>query len=146
LKDDPIPSSDHLALHCQQTGMEVDASGVPIGITRDAFRIDDDGISTNWVEYNGGNVASACMLICATRRVRKSHRVGVFQVGEALQIGASADKQIEAVHDPIEPPDPKPNPGHALLRGDLDDTLLDLLTPIVVLHLFTGAALQSSKG
>ena len=70
----------------------------------------------------------------------------MFQVSEALQVGVSVGKKMEAVHDPIEPPDPKPNPGHALLRGDLDDTLLDLLAPIVVLHPFTDAALQSSMG
>lgn len=147
MRGDLIPPADHLALHCQPgTGMEFDDSGAPIGITREAFRVDDDGISTNWIECDGGDFAAVCLLMASARRVRRRHQVGIFRVGGALQIATSISKKIEAIHDPIEPPDPRPNPGHALLRGDLDPDLLDLLATIVELRPFTDAALQASGG
>jgi hypothetical protein len=145
LKGDPIPATDHLALHCQpNTGMEFDASGAPIGITREGFRVDEDGISTNWIEFDGGDFAAACLMVASARTARKIHRVGVFNVGAAQDVGRSVGEEITATHDPIEPPEP-PNPGHALLSGDFSSGLLDLLAPLVELHPFTDAALALRK-
>lgn len=109
MKGDRIPSSDHLALHCQPTSIEVDANGLPSGIGTDALRVDTDGISTNWIEYCGGTFETVCALFGSFRTVRKSHMVGVVAVGEVERVGA------HAVHDPIE--GPPANPGHALIVG-----------------------------
>jgi hypothetical protein len=126
--------------------MEVDGSGIPVGITRDAFRVDDDGISTNWIEFNGGDLAAACLLLASVRVARKNHRVGVMNVGAALDLGKANRKVIKAIHDPIEPPD-VPNPGHALLTGVAagDSELLDQLALLVELESFSVAAIALSK-
>jgi hypothetical protein len=126
--------------------MEIDKFGNPIGITREAFRIDDDGISTNWIEFDGGDFAAACLLLASVRVVRQNHRVGVMNVGAAINLGKDVDRQIEAIHDPIEPPDP-PNPGHALLSGVMVDDLkfLDSLALLVELKSFGAEATALSK-
>ena len=147
MKGDPIPPEDHLALHCQPlTGMEFDASGAPVGINRDAFRVDDDGISTNWIEFDGGTFATTCLLLASVRVARNGHRVGVMNVGAALEIGSDGGKVMAAIHDPIEPPE-KPNPGHALLTGVAagDVEVLDQLALLVDLEPFGADAIALSK-
>jgi hypothetical protein len=94
LRGDRIPPSDHLALHCQQSGMEIDAGGVPVGITREALRVDEDGISTNWIEYDAGDFSTSCLILATVRRVRKNHRVGVIKVGEAIDLGHAQKKSL----------------------------------------------------
>ena len=150
MRGDLIPSSDHLALHCPPrafAGVEIDPTGVPVGITREAFQVDDDGISTNWIEFNGGNLASACMMLACVLTVRRTHRVGVMNVGAAIDLGQATNRLLQAVHDPIEPPDTRPNPGHALLQGVAagDDELLDFLAMLVQLKAFTPEAIAQSK-
>jgi hypothetical protein len=126
--------------------MEFDASGTPAGITWEAFRVDDDGISTNWIEFDGGDLAEACLLLAAVRKTRRSHRVGVMNVGVVVDLGNATDRVVCAIHDPIEPPDP-PNPGHALLTGMAADDadFLDQLALLVDLELFTADAIALSK-
>jgi hypothetical protein len=125
--------------------MEVDEEGYPVAVTSEAFRVDEDGISTNWVEFEGGGLEAACLLMAAVRTVRLSHRVGVFNVGEAIAVGQSARRTMRAIHDPIE--DPPPNPGHALLTGVLpsDTDLLDQLALLVSLEPFPIAAMHAPK-
>jgi len=126
--------------------MEIDKFGNPVGITREAFRVHDDGISTNWIEFDGGDLAAACLLLASVRVVRQRHRVGVMNVGEAADLGKEVDKKIEAVHDPIEPPD-LPNPGHALLKGIIVDDFefLDQLALLVELKPFSAESIALSK-
>jgi hypothetical protein len=126
--------------------MEFDASGAPVGIIRDAFHVDDDGISTNWIEFNNGDLAAACLLLASVRVARKSHRVGVMNVGAVIDVGKENHKVLSAIHDPTEPPEP-PNPGHALLTGVVagDTELLDQLALLVDLESFTVAAIALSK-
>ena len=126
--------------------MEFDPGGIPVGITSEAFRVDADGISTNWIEFDGGGFPAACLLLASVRVARKRHRVGVFNVGTALNLGKENHKVIEAIHDPIEPPDP-PNPGHALLTGvNAGDTeILDQLALVVNLEPFSADAIAQSK-
>jgi hypothetical protein len=150
LKGDVIPPEHSLALHCQPgpgKGIEVGEDGNPKSITRDAFRVDDDGISTNWIEFGGGDFAAACLLIAATRKVRKTHYLGVMNVGLALGVGTDFGKILSAVHDPIEPPEALVNPGHALLVGVASDDseLLDGLTLLVALNPVTDEAVQYSR-
>lgn len=147
MKGDPIPEEDSLALHCQpNTGMEIDEHGNPSGITREAFRVDDDGISTNWVEYEGGDLQSACFLLASVRVARKGHRVGIFKVKEAIDTGKEHGKVVAVIQDPIDDPD-KPNPAHALVTGVIaaDTDLLDHLALLVVLELFSDTAIAHSK-
>jgi hypothetical protein len=55
LKGEEIPTTDHVALHCRQRDLEVGDDGEPSGLRIDAFRVDDDGISVNWLEYKPGS-------------------------------------------------------------------------------------------
>jgi hypothetical protein len=144
LKGDRIPAVDHLALHCQpQRGMEISKEGQPVAITREAFRVDDDGISTNWVEYNGEDLASACLMIAQARKVRPNHRVATFNVGEAMETGKAHGKTVVAVHDPID----NVNPGHALLTGvaATDTALLDEIAMSAQIAEFPAAAITASR-
>lgn len=143
MKGDPIPSAHHLGLHCQpSTGMEFDSAGAASGITREAFRIDEDGISSNWQEFDNGDFESMCSLLAKVRTVRKSHRVGLYKVGSAEAVGVANDRELAAVHDPIDE-EPK-NPGHALLTGAQaqDENLLDQLAILVELHPFPESCLN----
>jgi hypothetical protein len=135
VKGDRIPSTDNLALHCQPTSIEVDALGTPSGVTEDAFRVDEDGISANWVEFSGG-IAQVCALFKTLRRVRKSHKVGTIAVADVEQVGRQYQKDLRAIHDPIE--GPPPNPGHALVVGvqPTDQQVLRALSLLVTVQNF----------
>jgi hypothetical protein len=128
VKGDPIPSLHHLALHCQPTSIEVDKEGQPTGIGTDALRVDDDGISTNWIEYCGGTFETVCALLKTLRTVRRTHRVGVLQVKEVEGVGTA-----HAVHDPVE--GSRPNPGHALIVGVKPDDVKTLRAIAVLFEL-----------
>jgi hypothetical protein len=126
--------------------MEIDPSGALVGITREALRVDDDGISTTWIEYDGHDFAAACLCLASVRVARKSHGVAVVNVGEAIDLGRIEKKAINAIHDPIEPPE-LPNPAHALLIGiEASDTkVLDQLAVLFDLKPFTPEAIEESK-
>lgn len=128
MKGDRIPVTDHLALHCQPTSIEVGADGKPSGIGTDALRVDADGVSTNWIEYYGGTFGTVCALFKTLRTVRKSHMVGVVPVKEVERIGA------HAIHDPLE--GPPPNPAHALIVGANDDKVLRALAVLFEVRQF----------
>lgn len=148
MKGDEIPRTDNLALHCQpQSGIEVDESGAPVAITREAFRVDDDGISTNWIEFNGGTLEDACMIMAEVRNTRKRHGVARFNIGQAIDLAADMQKVIKALHDPIEPSEGRPNPAHALLVGIIaaDEELLDQLALLAEVSAFPEAAVARSK-
>lgn len=135
VKGDRIPSTDNLALHCQPTSIEVDATGAPSGVTEEAFRVDDDGISANWVEFSGG-FAQVCALFNTLRTVRKSHVVGMLAVNDVEQVGNQYEKALRAIHDPID--GPKPNPGHSLVTGvkPTDEQVLRALSLLVTVQNF----------
>jgi hypothetical protein len=137
VKGDRIPSDCSLALHCQPNAfLERDQSGNPTGINVDAFRVDNDGISTNWIEYNNGDFKAVCQILSSLRTVRKSHRVGVMSVQAIEDVGTQSSVDMQALHAPVE--EPKPNPGHALIVGvtPTDGELLLALTTIVDLRAF----------
>jgi hypothetical protein len=137
VKGDRVPSDCSLALHCQPSVfLERDRLGNLTGVNVDALRVDDDGISTNWIEYDGGNFESACLILADLRTVRSSHRVGVMSVKAIEEIGEQSDVALHAAHDPITLPEP--NPAHALIIGvtPKDSELLLALTTIVSLRPF----------
>jgi hypothetical protein len=92
--------------------------------------VDDDGISTNWIEYCGGTFETVCGLLKTIRKVRKNHMVGVVAVKEVESVGA------HAVHDPID--GSPPNPGHALIVGAKpdDDKMLRAIAILFELRQF----------
>jgi hypothetical protein len=150
LKGDPIPPDHHLALHCQPAHLlEVDEAGVPVGVSPAVFRIDDDGISTNWIEYREAEsavqFAEACLLLMSARTIREGHRVGILVVRDVHTAGEAAGRAIHVIHDPIDLP--RPNPGHALIVGiaSTDKVVLQELATVVELRSFTDEALQKSK-
>jgi hypothetical protein len=119
LKGDHIPRSDHLALHCKGTNLEHDEDGIPVGVAVTAFRVDEDGISTNWLEFSGNEPTTqfrnTCEMIKAIRKVTGTHRIGIMNVGTVVDVGSGFQRTLQAVHDPVLVP--KPNPGHALIVG-----------------------------
>jgi hypothetical protein len=148
LKGEAIPPEHHLALHCQPAHLlERDENGQPSGVSWEVFRVDEDGISTNWIEFQGQKFdtgfAEACLLLTSTRTVRRSHMVGVLRVVDVLAAGKVGGKTANAIHDPREIPF---NPGHALITGIAADdrAVLDGLSAVTVLHPFTPAAIQRS--
>jgi hypothetical protein len=150
LKGDPIPPDDHLAIHCQPAHyLERDEGGKPVSVSLDVFRVDEEGISSNWIEFEGDDFdeqfAKACLLLTTVRTVRSSHCVGILVVADVLAAGTGHRKVLNVIHDPIEAP--PPNPGHALITGvaPTDKTLLYELSVITALHPFTAEALQRSK-
>lgn len=147
MKGEPIPPEDHVVLHCEPSGfgLDLDELGNPVGVTFEVFRVDDDGISTNWLEYSPGSLdqrfAAACLAM-AFRTIRKRHRVGTLNVGAVV-----ARTNAPVVHDPIDEP---PNPSHALITGVHPDNkvLLQTLAVMVTgngLREFTPEALEMSK-
>lgn len=151
LKGDAIPSDDHLAIHCQPSHfLETDAAGEAVSVSSAIFRVDDDGISTNWIEFAGtdfdGQFAGACLLLTSNRTVRAKHRVGVLVVSDILETGTTAGTTLSAIHDPLEPPIAC-NPGHALIVGVAadDEELLHDLSVITQLRPFTEEAIRRAK-
>jgi hypothetical protein len=149
LKGEAIPRKDHVALHCQPTDFEVDSSGNRGGLKPDAFRVDEDGISSNWVEFEAGSLAEGLQkvskLLATLRCVRRSHKCGVMNVGEIQDTGLASGKTLGVIHDPVD--QPMPNPGHALIQGltQEDGELLQALTLLVDFYTFGTDALATSK-
>ena len=133
---DRIPLDCTLAMHCKGTSIERDENSNPTGINTDAFRADDDGISCNWIEHNGGNFASTCALLKSVRSFTGTHMVAVMGVRDVEDVGTKHAKEVHAVHDPLE--EPIPNPGHALITGirPEEDEVLQALSVIVELRPF----------
>src|ERR1700686_2615223 len=72
-------------------------AGAPSGVTAEAFRVDDDGISTNWIEFSGG-FPQVCALFKTLRTVRKTHMVGVLAVNDVENIGVQYKKCLHSIH------------------------------------------------
>jgi hypothetical protein len=150
VKGDKIPSSDHVALHCPPLAFEVNPDQTYGGLKIDAFRVDDDGVSVDWVEHERGSFGECfektCCRIASLRSVRASHRCAIFNVGEIIQTAASSDRDVTVVHDPVEPPNPNPNPAHSLIKGCVpDDDLLSQFRLLANVWEFTPSALKIAK-
>jgi hypothetical protein len=150
VKGDKIPSADHVALHCGPLDFEVQPDETLGGLKIDAFRIDDNGISVNWVEHEPGPFEECfektCRLFATLRSVRRSHRCAIFKVDEIIQTAEAHSRKVAVVHDPVEPPDPNPNPAHSLIKGCVPgDDLLDQLRLLAEVRDFTETALNIAK-
>jgi hypothetical protein len=148
LKGDEIPTTDHVALHCPRIALEWGEDGNPCGLKIDAFRVDDDGISVNWLEYERSSFDECfertCRLFASALFLRDSHRCAIMKVDEIKQTAAARNKSVKIVHDPVD--EPQPNPAHALIIGCApNDTLLQEFTLLVDLRRFSPAALEISK-
>ena len=85
MKGDRIPSEHHLAIHCQPSAfIEKDAKGNGVSVGAAVFRVDPDGVSVDWLEFEGNDGAEQFRLTCQrlelARTVRKTHRVGILEV------------------------------------------------------------------
>jgi len=114
-----------------------------------AFHVDDDGISSNWVEFGARSFAEGLeevpKLLATLRCVRKSRSCGVLNMGEFKGTGEAAGKPLTVVDDPVE--ESRPNPGHALAKGvaPADGEVLQALTLLANFHSFGADALSISK-
>jgi hypothetical protein len=150
VKGDEIPRTDHVALHCPPSRLDVGPDGQPNGLGVEAFRVDDSGISVNWVEYEPGPFEECfektCCLLAATRGIGPSHRCAIFKVDEIIQTAEASRRAVAAVHDPVDPPDPNPNPAHSLIKGCVPgDELLDQFRLLAEVREFTLTALEIAK-
>ena len=150
MKGDAIPPAHHVAIHWQPSDFERDENGTLGGLKADAFRVDEDGISSNWVECGRSGsfeeqLAETGKLLATLRCVRKSHACGVMHVGQIIETGETLQKELSVVHDPIE--DSPPNPCHALVKGvsPEDRELLQALTLLVTVRSFSSEAIAISK-
>jgi hypothetical protein len=112
------------------------------------FRVDDDGISVNWLEHEPGSFEGCfertCMILASTLSLRPRDRCGVMKVGEIKQTATIRRKTVNVVHDPVE--GPEPNPAHSLITGCVSsDALLQDFTLLVDLQRYTEIALATSK-
>jgi hypothetical protein len=150
VKGDKIPLTDHIALHCPPLAFEVNPDQSYGGLKIDAFSVDDDGISVDWVEHEQGPFEECfektCCRIASPRSVRRSHRCAILNVGEIIQTVAASGRDVAVVHDPVEPPNPNPNPAHSLIKGCVpDDDLLSKFRLLADVREFTPAALKIAK-
>jgi hypothetical protein len=116
VKGETLDYTHTLCLHCQGNAYEVAPDGA-IGLKYTAFVVHDDGISFNWLEYEGDTFDEQFQATCKLlrlRTVRASHRVALMNIGKAISVGRDNDIALVAVHDPQ--PDYK-NLAHALLQG-----------------------------
>lgn len=117
LRGDPLPDEDHVIRQCSGTAIERDPETLQaIGITKDAFDDDPDGVSVTWVEYFAkapDQERAAMDAVKATpRTVRATHRFGKLNVGLIRAAGRDAGVPLAVEHDPI----PR-NLGHSLIKG-----------------------------
>lgn len=122
-------------MHCQPAAfLAHDAEGNPVSVKPSLFRVDPDGVSSNWLELCDGEdkFASLCAVLRGQRTVRTSHRVAIFQV----QATKSLNDHIDVIHDPIEAA--PENPIHSLITGIApdDSVLLEALSLLAQLHPF----------
>lgn len=150
MKGDKIPLTDHVALHCRRLDFEIQPDETYGGLKIDAFRVYDDGISGNWVEYDPGPFEECfektCCLFATLRGVGPSHRCAIFKVDEIIQTAEVHGRKIAVVHDPVEPPDPNPNLAHSLIKGCVSgDDLLNQIRLLAEVRHFTPTALEIAK-
>lgn len=115
---EPIPDEHHVARHCQPTSIREDGTPGP-----GAFICDDaDGISCNWLEYfsseRAQQVSEVRAALAAQRKIRRSHKLAILNVGVARR-GAfeRLGQQIAIVKDPRIAEDGKQaDPSHALVE------------------------------
>jgi hypothetical protein len=150
VKGEEIPLTDHVALHCQPQHLEVGPDGKWSGLSVDAFDVDDDGISVNWVEHDCGSgpfgecFERTCCTFARVRTLRRSHACGILRVADIIQTAAACGRSVSVVHDPVE--EPVPNPAHSLIRGCVPgDDLLHQFALLAELHQFPQAALEIAK-
>ncbi len=143
MKGESIPPEHHLAMHCQPSHMiEVNPDGERNGVSYRALRVDSDGMSSNWLEFDGitpgEQFGAVCKLLRTVRTVRPSHRLGVMGVKSVLAAGKLSQLDLRVVHDPIVGPPPPENPGHALTQGATPDNeiLLQTIAASIELHEF----------
>lgn len=150
MKGDRIPIADHVGLHCRRIDLEVQPDETYGGLKIDAFRVDNDGISVNWIEHEPGPFEECfektCCLFANTRSIGPTHRCAIFKVDEIIRTAEASGRTVAVVHDPVDPPDPNPNPAHSLIKGCVcEDNLLDHFRLLAELREFTPTALSIAK-
>lgn len=122
-----LPSEHHVGLHCRpKVFAGRDADGNVADLNHDAFRVDPDGISVNWLEFEGTHpdeqFAIMCDCMSGGRDVKKSDYVALLLVADIEATESMAGVHPYVVHDPIN--GPRPNLGHSLIKSvDPDDEL-----------------------
>jgi hypothetical protein len=110
MKDDPLPSGDHVSHYCSAHFLDED--GRP---AQTAFYLKkgEDCVSVNWLEYTGLPTRSRQLdavrkaLIEKGLTIRKSGKLAVLRVGDVTSIELSDKKQrISVSHQPEPPHDP----------------------------------------
>lgn len=113
-----VPAEDQVVLLCPSKVQQV-VNGVCLGITPDAFRVDDDGISVTWVEYFQPPPPALEQAAGALKKAREPSASGVLahaNVGRILEVAGKLKLLVGVIHTPIED-----NEGHASITGWTDD-------------------------
>jgi hypothetical protein len=109
-----VPACDSVILLCP-LGKQVIRMGVCIGITPDAIRIDEDGISVTWVEYFDEPPPSLQSAAAELKRSRMPSKTGIIaraQVNRVLEVAQKLKQTIAVSHTPVDC-----NDAHASITG-----------------------------
>lgn len=109
-----VPPGDSVISLCP-LGKQVVRQGACVGITADALRVDDDGISVTWVEYFDEPPPALQSAASEMKKSRKPTPTGVLaraNVGRILEVAMKLKNTFEVVHTPVDE-----NDAHSSITG-----------------------------
>lgn len=109
-----VPPGDGVISLCP-LGKQVVMQGACVGITADALRVDDDGISVTWVEYFDEPPPALHSAAAELKKSRKPTPTGVLaraNVGRILEVAQKLNKLFEVTHTPVDD-----NDAHSSITG-----------------------------
>lgn len=109
-----VPADDSVISLCP-LGKLIMKDGTCVGITPDALRIDEDGISVTWVEYFEEPppvLQSAAVELKKSRMPTKSGALARAKVGRIFEVAQKLNQTFAVDHTPVDD-----NDAHASITG-----------------------------
>jgi hypothetical protein len=109
-----VPADDSVISLCP-VGTLVVKDGTCVGITPDALRVDEDGISVTWVEYfeePPPAIQSAATELKKSRKPTKSGALARARVSRIVEVAQKLKRTFDVDHTPIDD-----NDAHASITG-----------------------------
>lgn len=144
MKDDPVPSTDHISRYCKGTAI------LPNGrVSAAAFYLGSghEYLSVNWLEFleldnRQAEIVEVRKVLATKLNLRSSARIAVLNVGEIQEHAQNECLDaliIRILHRPDEPPE-KPDPSHSgIFDTDLDEPLITELIAEKVIETYPAA-------
>lgn len=128
-----VPATDSVISLCP-LGKQVIKNGTCVGITPDALRVDEDGISVTWVEYFEEPPPALHSAAAELKKSRKPSKTGVLaraQVSRIMEIAGKLKRTFAVTHTPVDN-----NDAHSSITG-CPDELTTKLALTRAFHVFT---------